>query len=239
MPDNFISAVRGYLRLGNFPLDASSVYPTQAEAETYVSSDPTAYAGQLIAVANENTSTVTVYQVGFGSGGSLELQSLIASQVGTVKSINGILPDENGNVTIDLDHLDLILTFLQDTPERVVFNKTVSVPTEDIAEDDDVITKAYLEASIQEEVPAAVLTFAIPKDISTLPTLTFTDARKTTAKDNTFVYAYDDQGNEKKISVTDLNRPSSFVVDEDPGTTSATSDLTYTKIGDFVYIKEE
>jgi hypothetical protein len=148
MPDNFISAVRGYLRLGNFPLDASSVYSTLDDAETYVSQNPTAYPGQLVAVADEDNETVTVYQVSYRSGGGLELQSLVANATGNVRSINGILPDINGNITLDLDHLDLILTFLEDTEDRVIFSKAVSVDTTLIEEDDDVITKKYLESSI-------------------------------------------------------------------------------------------
>jgi hypothetical protein len=155
MPDNFISAVRGYLRLGNFPLDASSVYETFEAASEYASSNPTAYPGQLVAVTDEVNRTVTIYQLGFKSdpeASGFELESLVAGQVGTVKSINGIFPDEDGNVTISLEALDDILTFLQNTETRVVFNKPIQVPTLDISQDDDVITKKYLEATFNSSL---------------------------------------------------------------------------------------
>ena len=49
-----ISIPKGYDRLGSFPLDATNVFTTYAELETYAAS-PTAYAGQVCAVSGDNT----------------------------------------------------------------------------------------------------------------------------------------------------------------------------------------
>jgi len=162
MPDNFISAVRGYLRLGNFALDASSVYESYDSAAEYAATNPTAYPGQLVAVVNEIDRKVTIYQLGFKlnpESSGFELESLVADQIGTVKSINNILPDVNGNITINLEQLDLILTFLENTNDRVIFNKSISVPTNDISADDDVITKKYLEATFNSSLNGLNRTF--------------------------------------------------------------------------------
>jgi len=45
-----ISLPKGYQRLGNFPLDASSVFENFAALQTYASSNGTAYPGQVCAV---------------------------------------------------------------------------------------------------------------------------------------------------------------------------------------------
>jgi hypothetical protein len=170
MPDKFISAVRGYLRMGNFPLDASSVYDSQQDAEFYVENNPTAYPGQLIAVANNQNETVTIYQVGYKSGGGLEIQSLVADATGNVRSINNILPDVNGNITLDLEHLDLILTFLEDTENAVVFFKPISVETNDISLESHVITKGYLEASVDRITSGMTRTLKVEFSTSSVTT---------------------------------------------------------------------
>jgi len=52
---------KGYQRMGAFPLDASSVFPTLAALELYANSNGTAYVGQICSV-NES-GTVTVYKI--------------------------------------------------------------------------------------------------------------------------------------------------------------------------------
>jgi hypothetical protein len=153
MPEkDYISAVRGYLRLGNFPLDASSVYDSFQAASEYADSNPTAYPGQLIAVVQGRT--VTIYQLGYKLDEEeigFELQPLSTAGEGPiVRTINEIEPDINGNIDINLQFLDELLTFLENTNDRVIFNKPVSVPTESISQRDDVITKGYLEALFSE-----------------------------------------------------------------------------------------
>lgn len=96
MPE-FISAIKGYLRLGNFPLDASTVFPSLQEAQQYAASNPTAYAGQLVSVVIEADKSVTAYQLSIPQSGSGYVLELIAG--GNVDSVNGIDPVE-GNITI-------------------------------------------------------------------------------------------------------------------------------------------
>lgn len=58
-----ISVPKGYQRLGAFPLDASSVFATLAELESYAATNGTAYAGQVCAVSG--TGKVYVIQSDF------------------------------------------------------------------------------------------------------------------------------------------------------------------------------
>jgi hypothetical protein len=99
---NFTSAVKGYLRLGNFPLDASSVYSSFLEASTYAATNRTAYAGQVIAVVNEAEKIVQIYQLGFPTSGTgFELQLISGSgSGGVVRTVNEIEPDDNGNINV-------------------------------------------------------------------------------------------------------------------------------------------
>lgn len=166
MPENnFISALRGYLRLGNFPLDASSVYDNFLAASEYASSNPTAYAGQLVAVVDEVTRTVTIYQLGYKvdpAETGYELQSLSTSgSGGVVKTVNNISPDDNGNVQLSFDILNDILYFIQDTETGAIFNKPIllSDPNSQIVENNSVITKGYLEGSLDNYFSGVSRTF--------------------------------------------------------------------------------
>jgi hypothetical protein len=161
MPEKFISAVKGYLRLKNFPLDASSVYDSFLAASEYASTNPTAYPGQLVAVVEGKT--VTVYQLGFKlneAESGFELQPL--STVGggpIVRTVNGIEPDDDGNVEIDFGTLEGIFDFLVNTPERVVFNKPISINIDSIAvTDNDVINKKYLDTTLEDVLNGNVRT---------------------------------------------------------------------------------
>jgi hypothetical protein len=158
VPESFISAVRGYLRLGNFPLDASSVFSTLAEAEAYAESNSTAYPGQIVAVVNSTSRTVTLFQLGYKSNPALtglELEAITTNGQGaSVKSVNGVLPDNNGNVTITIEKLDEILTFLSDSPTKVTFNKPVFV------NDQEVATKNYVQGWIDVAIDGVTRTFS-------------------------------------------------------------------------------
>jgi hypothetical protein len=157
MPTNkYISAVKGYLRLGNFPLDASSIFPSVSEAIQYAASNPTAYAGQLISVVNESEHSVTVYQLGFPDANNnpgnanYEIQEIASGSAGgTVRSVNNIAPDGNANITINANDIKissqgsaydaqdiqtLLLNLLAltapmtNTESEVVFSKPISTP---------------------------------------------------------------------------------------------------------------
>ena len=55
MAFNMLPTGMSFQRLGQFPLDSSSVYKTLAEAMDYVQNNPTAYPGQMIYVADART----------------------------------------------------------------------------------------------------------------------------------------------------------------------------------------
>jgi hypothetical protein len=82
-----LSLPKGYQRLGNFPLDDTFVFATKAELDTYASSNPTAYTGQICSVA----ATGLVYVIlsdkslsQIGSSGS------VASHTQDISTINGL-----------------------------------------------------------------------------------------------------------------------------------------------------
>jgi len=161
MPENnFISAVRGYLRLGNFPLDASSVFESLSEANIYADSNPTAYLGQIIAVVDISVRTVTIYQLGFKPEGEtgFSVQPLSTQGEGEfVRTVNGILPDTDGNIVINIDTFE----FLTYNEQRVTFNRPISVNTLSIEQDNDVITKKYLEAKVDDLFNGASRTLGV------------------------------------------------------------------------------
>lgn len=70
MASKYINALRGYARLGNFPLDASSIFEDKTVADTYAASDPSAYAGQIVSIVDELNTTVDVYILTFDESGS-------------------------------------------------------------------------------------------------------------------------------------------------------------------------
>lgn len=154
---NFISAFRGYLRMGDFPLDSSSVFESVALAQEYADSNTTAYPGQILAVVDEDTRTVTVYQLGFKvnpSDAGFALQQIQSATSGEfVKSVNGELPDENGNVVISLGaEIDSLLEALTVSETLIASDRRISVPTADISGDDDVITKKYMEDYVEDNM---------------------------------------------------------------------------------------
>jgi hypothetical protein len=150
---NFTSAVKGYLRLGNFPLDESSVFPSFEEASLYAANNGTAYAGQIIAVVDEVEREVDVYQLGFPNEGQpekFELQ-LISGQGdgGLIKTINAkdrdgvetpddfrIEPDDDGNVVLDasnipFDPLDILGQTVKDKLDLLL---STYITVEEVAE---------------------------------------------------------------------------------------------------------
>ena len=52
---SLLSTGKAYERLGNFPLDASSIQLTLADAIDYATNNPTAYSGQLIYIIDSRT----------------------------------------------------------------------------------------------------------------------------------------------------------------------------------------
>jgi len=163
MSDNreFISAIRGYLRLGNFPLDASTVYESYEEAEAYAEYNPSAYAGQIVSVVDPIGKTVAVYKLNY------------SDEVGKNYEL-GPMGGGNGSGTVTADNvfyydgrtLEQILDFLLDLLSGVssdgshVINK-LKVDTNQISESNDVITRGYLESAINFNTIGVVKTIQV------------------------------------------------------------------------------
>ena len=109
---------KSYERLGNFPLDSSSIKSTLEEAIDYASNNPTAYHGQIIFIVDartqdEITSNVEIYgklmyidndntlqEIGANAEGNIIISRGSLDLTGTIR----ILPDEDsGGVMINFD----------------------------------------------------------------------------------------------------------------------------------------
>jgi hypothetical protein len=140
--------------MGDFPLDSSSVFESVVLAQAYADSNSTAYAGQMIAVVNDTARSVTIYQLGFkvdtGAAGFALQEIQTATSGEFVKSVNGIEPDEDGNVEITLGaEIDALLDALTVTSTLIASDRRISVPTANISGNDDVITKKYMEDYVE------------------------------------------------------------------------------------------
>jgi hypothetical protein len=166
---DFISAIRGYLRLGSFPLDASTVYPTLAEAEAYAWYNPTAYPGQVVSIVNEVNRTVAVYKVDYSDepGKTYELSPLYGSDEDGAILTSNIFhynneTDQQQNLEEILDFLLRLLSNnpLSSYPEGHTINK-LRVDTAQISDSNDVITKGYLESEIRTNTIGVVKTIQV------------------------------------------------------------------------------
>ena len=113
----------GMNRMGQFPLDMSSVYYNKAELEAYAASGAIAYVGQIVSLVDETNKKVTVYsiqntdgllkEVGtipLGDGSTIEVSSNgVVSLLGSADAEAGKLPmlemvkvvDDEGEPVID------------------------------------------------------------------------------------------------------------------------------------------
>ena len=96
----------GMNRMGQFPLDMSSVYYNKAELEAYAASGAIAYVGQIVSLVDEVNKKVTVYsiqntdgllkEVGtipLGDGSTIEVSSTgVVSSLGSADAEAGKLP---------------------------------------------------------------------------------------------------------------------------------------------------
>jgi hypothetical protein len=91
-----ISLPKGYQRLGDFPLDASSVFENFAALQTYASSNGTAYAGQVCAVRDTGLvyiirTDLSLSQVG-ATPGVADVTGLSAALSGKADLVDGKVP---------------------------------------------------------------------------------------------------------------------------------------------------
>lgn len=151
MSAKFISALRGYIRLTKSPLDASSIHGSYNDALNYVLTDPTAYAGQFLAVVDD-TGKVTSYVVSEDSG-ELKLNELLQGDSQQFQQLYELLEE----MTQIFDHF----TFegeriIIDTPLQV---DRIAVNTDAISYDDDVITVSYLADKLSS-IPKGIEVFS-------------------------------------------------------------------------------
>lgn len=109
-----ISVPKGYQRLGAFPLDASSVFATLAELESYAATNGTAYAGQVCTVSGtgkvyvlqSDKSLLELSSSGGGSGGgSITVSKVLTdgSYTGAITNVTGLrFDDDSGFDVVDL-----------------------------------------------------------------------------------------------------------------------------------------
>ena len=90
-------------RQGAFPLDENSVFYSMSEAQTYATSNPTAYVGQVISVVADGVSTI--YQIKNTAGeleplgtGDLEgdVASVINAKTASTENINEMIGEVYG-----------------------------------------------------------------------------------------------------------------------------------------------
>ena len=149
----------GYSRLGDFPLDSSSVFSTYALAEAYAASNETAYAGQFIAVVNITGQLVEVYHLRFPltteeitSGDNFILQG-IGTDEDYVLSINDLGADETGNVLItgsDITISDTDLRTIAEALANIEVGRITGLITSQITDPSDAINLDLLRETEED-----------------------------------------------------------------------------------------
>lgn len=111
-----ISLPKGYLRLGDFPLDASSVFDSFAALQTYASTNGTAYAGQICAVKDTGLvyvirTDLSLSQVG-ATPGVADVTGLTAALAAKADLVNGKIPaDQLPSFVDDVLEFDRLQVF--------------------------------------------------------------------------------------------------------------------------------
>lgn len=73
------------------PLDNSSVWSSYSAAQTYASSDPTAYVGQLLSVVAEDGNSVTVYSIQNEAGTLKEVGTVPTGDEKSITVVDGVI----------------------------------------------------------------------------------------------------------------------------------------------------
>ena len=84
----------GMNRMGQFPLDMSSVYYNKAELEAYAASGAIAYVGQIVSLVDEVNNKVTVYSIQNTDG--------LLKEVGTIPLGDGSTIEVSSNGVVSL-----------------------------------------------------------------------------------------------------------------------------------------
>lgn len=105
-----ISVPKGYQRLDAFALDATSVFATLAELQTYAASNGTAYAGQVCSVSGtgkvyvlqSDLSLLELSSGGGGGGSSITVSKVLTngSYTGAITNVTGLRFDEDSGFDV-------------------------------------------------------------------------------------------------------------------------------------------
>ena len=101
----------GMNRMGQFPLDMSSVFYSEAELRTYATSGAIAYVGQIVSLVDETNKKVTVYSIQNTDG--------LLKEVGTVP-----VGASNGAISVSAE--GAISVLVDGTTIKIVDNKLVA-----------------------------------------------------------------------------------------------------------------
>jgi hypothetical protein len=165
----------GFLRLGKFPLDGSSVFQSFADAYNYAATNETAYAGQIVVVVDQTAQTVSVYTLTFpseGFEGNFELIGVSNNGDGAnIRTINSKSPDSEGIITLygtdirisetDARLLSTVLSAIESISgegETIQFSKPIVVSritglvTGQIQNLTDAVNLQYLQTSINTAI---------------------------------------------------------------------------------------
>lgn len=126
----------GMNRMGQFPLDMSSVYYDLASLQAYATSGAVAYVGQILSLVDETNNTVTLYAIKNTAGDLV--------QIGTDIVIPEVeIPEYSGEGAVKVDNYKISVA-VDDETIKIVDGKLVAIIPEveipDVtATDDDVV----------------------------------------------------------------------------------------------------
>ena len=109
----------GMNRMGQFPLDMSSVYYDLASLQAYATSGAVAYVGQILSLVDETNNTVTLYAIKNTAGDLV--------QIGTDIVIPEVeIPEYSGEGAVKVDNYKISVT-VDDETIKVVDGKLVAI----------------------------------------------------------------------------------------------------------------
>jgi hypothetical protein len=116
------------------------------------------------------------------------------------------------------------------TAPMIVSSKTVVANLNaDQIDGADLETSITIDSDIKIPTSKAVADYSVPKILSVFSTKTYDTATATTEKNNSFLYIMNSDNTSSKISVSELQRPTHFIIQNDE------AQLGEIKIGDFIY----
>jgi len=161
MTNQFITALRGYIRNNNFPLDASSIFDNMIDANDYALNDPTAYLGQIISVIDEPSRKVKAFVLTYNEEG---LNGFLTKEIflGDNEDLGEVITMIQSLSEI-LEHFSYVDGVLYiDSPLNVEKVTVTSMPTNDY----DLVPLKFLQDTLADidilpSLPEQTLTYPI------------------------------------------------------------------------------